>query len=569
MTDAGLQLRDAVVVLAAAGLVVPLMHRLSVSPVLGFLLVGILLGPDGPASLAEAGSVLSWLSISDPQLIRIAGEFGVMFLLFMIGLELSLDRLWRMRRWVFGLGSAQVLVTATIIGAIASAFGNPVPIAAVLGLCLALSSTAVVMQMLVETGRLGTPPGQMSFSVLLMQDLAVVPILFLTAVLAGGGSQSVTVDLVLALGKAALAVVVILLVGRLVVRPVLRLVAATRSRELFLAVVLLVAIGTAAITQAAGLSLALGAFLAGLLLAETEFRHRIAVDLEPFKGLLLGIFFLSVGFGINLREIIAEPVLVPASAVGLIVLKAAILYGLARLFGATRASAAEAALLLGQGGEFAFIVINLALAAGLMPREVGQFMLLVVGLSMAATPLLAVLARRVGEGLSDGKPGVLPPDAGDIAGHVVIVGYGRVGRTVGRLLDSQAIAHIAIETRVERVAELSRAGIAVYQGDGAQHAILEHLGMNRAAGLVVTMDDPVATRRVVDAAHRDWPDVPIYARARDEEHARDLIAAGARHVTLEATEASLQLGEAVLVGSGVPDEAARGIIAEARGQIAI
>jgi CPA2 family monovalent cation:H+ antiporter-2 len=565
MAETGLQLREIVVVLVAAGLVVPLMHRLKVSPVLGFLLVGLVIGPHALGGMSPDVPVAGLIGIHDPALVRIAGELGVMFLLFMIGLELSIERLWRLRKWVFGLGSAQIAVTAGAIAAVAVALGHAPSMSIVLGACLALSSTAIVMQLLTAKGRLGTPAGQVSFSVLLLQDLAVVPILFLVGVLAGG-TESVLDGIVQAFGKAVLAIAVILALGRLIVRPVVRLVAGTGSRELFLAAILLAAIGTAAATELAGLSLALGSFLAGLLLAETEFRHRIAVDLEPFKGLLLGVFFVAVGMSIDLGAVLAEPLWLPVSALALILAKAAILFVLALGFGVPRAVAAEAAILLGQGGEFAFIVINLASGAGLLPDALAQFVLLVVGLSMAVTPLLAPLARWVGGRLA-GTAAPLNETiqvADDLAGHVVIVGYGRVGRAVGALLDSQQIAHVAIDARPDRVARLRNEGAIVFQGDAAQHAILSRLGIDRAAALVVTMDDPSIARRVVEAAHRDWPHLPIYARVRDDVHARELLAAGATRVTPETTEASLQLAEGVLIGAGVPDDAAREIIAEAR-----
>jgi monovalent cation:proton antiporter-2 (CPA2) family protein len=565
MTGPGLELREVVVVLVAAGLVVPLMHRFRVSPVLGFLLIGMVIGPHGLGGLGRDVPIVGLVGIHDPALIHTAGELGVMFLLFMIGLEMSIERLWRLRKWVFGLGSAQVVATAAAIATVAVALGSPAPAAIVLGACLALSSTAIVMQLLTAKGRLGTPVGQVSFAILLLQDLAVVPILFLVGVLAGG-ADSVFAGIVQSFGKAALAVVGILAFGRLIVRPILHLVAGTGSRELFLAVVLLAAIGTAAATQMAGLSLPLGSFLAGLLLAETEFRHRIAVDLEPFKGLLLGVFFVAVGLGIDIRAVLAEPLWLPLLALGLILMKAGVLFAVALAFGVPRAVAAETAILLGQGGEFAFIVVTLALDASLLPAATAQFILLVVGLSMAATPLLAVLARRVGEGLAakDGSPAETFQMVDDLSGHVVIVGYGRVGRAVGALLDSQRIVHVAIDARPIRVASLRREGAVVFQGDAAQHDILARLGIERAAALVVTMDDPETARRVVATAHHDWPSLPIYARVRDDLHARELVAAGATHVTPETTEASLQLGEAVLIGAGVPNEAAREIIAEAR-----
>jgi CPA2 family monovalent cation:H+ antiporter-2 len=569
MAGVALDLREAVVVLAAAGLVVPVMHRLKVSPVLGFLAVGMAIGPHALGRVGADVPVLGWLTIHDPALVRLAGELGVVALLFMIGLELSLERLRRLARLVFGLGGAQVGVTGALIAAVAYAFGNSVEAAIVLGACLALSSTAVVMQLLTETRRIGTPAGQTSFAVLLFQDLAVVPILFVVGALgAGGGAGSaIALGIGLALVKAAVAIVAILVAGRLVLRPFLRLVANTESREFFFAAVLLTIAGIGSATEAAGLSLALGAFLAGLLLAETEFRHRVAVDIEPFKGLLLGIFFVAVGLGIDLGAVLAEPLLLPLSALGLIVLKAAVFAALALAFGVPRAVAVETAILTAQGGEFAFVVIGLAAASGLVPPATAQFMLLTVGLTMAATPALARLARIAGERLAPAPaPAAVAPVtiAGELAGHVVVVGYGRVGRAVGALLDRQSVPHVAIEARADRVAALAREGIAVFQGDAARNEILERLGIARAAALVVTMDDPALAARVVAAARKNHPGLPIHARVRDDEHALELLAAGATDVVPETTEASLQLGEAVLIGVGVPEDAARDLVADQR-----
>ena len=304
-------LREMIIFLIAAGVMVPLFHRFRVSPVLGYLVVGGIIGPFGLGLLADDFPILSQVVISDIAGVQALAELGIVFLLFTIGLELSLERLWAMRRLVFGLGSLQVLVTGAIIGLIAFEFGNSVRASIVLGACLALSSTAIVMQLLLEGRRIGTPLGRSSFAILLMQDLAVVPILFIVGVLGTKLDSGFGADLALALGKAALTIVAIYMIGRLVLRPALRLVAQTRSPEMFMAAVLLTVIGIAAITGYAGLSMALGAFLAGLLLAETEYSHEIEVDLEPFKGLMLGLFFMSVGMGIDWRVIGDEPMWIP------------------------------------------------------------------------------------------------------------------------------------------------------------------------------------------------------------------------------------------------------------------
>jgi CPA2 family monovalent cation:H+ antiporter-2 len=560
-----LNLREVVVFLVAAGLVVPILHRLKISPVLGFLAAGLVIGPFGLARLVPEIPWLAYAVISDLEGVRALAELGVVFLLFMIGLELSLDRLWAMRVSVFGLGGAQVIVTAAAVAAIASLFGNNLPTAIVLGAAFALSSTAIVMQILTENRRLGTAVGQTSFAVLLLQDLAVLPILFLVAIFAAGNEGSITLAfaLALALGEAALAIIVILVLGRLVIRPLFRFVGSRGSREMFLAAVLLVISGTAIATERAGLSRALGAFLAGLLFAETEYRHEIEVDIEPFKSLLLGLFFVSVGMSIDLGQLATKPAWLAGAVVGLFVLKGAILYSLARLFQRSHGVALESALLLGQGGEFAFLIIGMSLAAGLIANDVAQFMLLVAGLTMMMTPLVAVGARRL---VRSGEHRATVKRQGDgdlvagLSGHIIVIGYGRVGQMLGEILGAQGLPHVALDMDTDLVAGFTDAGACVFFGDARQAIMLRKVGVERAGALVVTMDSPGDAERVVETAHRNWPNLLIYARARDGAHASRLLALGARHVVPETIEASLELSELVLTGAGVPDDAARQLI---------
>jgi CPA2 family monovalent cation:H+ antiporter-2 len=555
-----LNLRDVVVFLVAAGVAVPVLHRFKISPVLGFLAAGLVIGPYG---LARFIPDLPWLAygvISNTDGVRALAELGVVFLLFMIGLELSLDRLWAMRREVFGLGGAQVAITGAVIAGIAVLFDNGLLTAIILGAAFALSSTAIVMQLLTENRRLGTAVGQTSFAVLLFQDLAVLPILFLVGIFAAGTEGSIALSFAVALGQAALAVAVILILGRLVIRPLFRFVGSRASREMFLAAVLLVIIGTAIASRQVGLSLALGAFLAGLLFAETEYRHEIEVDIEPFKGLLLGLFFVSVGMSIDLVQIGAKPFWLAASVLGLFIVKGAILYPLARLFGRPHGVALETALLLGQGGEFAFLVIGLGLAGGLLPGGTAQFMLIVTGLTMVLTPLVAVGARRLA---LSAKPADGQGDANLATGlsdHVIVVGFGRVGQMLGEIMDAQGLAHVALDMDTDLVAGYTDAGACVFFGDARQVEILRKVGVESASALVVTMDAPDAAEHVVETARRNCPDLPIYARARDGAHASRLLAKGATHVIPETIEASLELSEMVLTGAGVPDDAARQLI---------
>ena len=558
-----LSLREVMVFLVAAGVVVPLVHRLRVSPVLGFLVVGLVIGPHGLARFADTVPWLGYAAIADSEDVRALAELGIVFLLFMIGLELSVERLWAMRRLVFGLGGAQVVVTGTVIAVIASFFDNTLPVAIVLGAGFALSSTAIVMQLLAENRRLGTATGRASFAIVLFQDLAVLPILFLVGAFAAQSDGSVVLAFVWAMAQAMIAVAVILVIGRLVIRPLFRFVGSAASREMFLAFVLLVIIGTAFATKQVGLSMALGAFLAGLLLAETEYRHEIGVDIEPFKGLLLGLFFVSVGMTIDITRIVAEPLWLIGSVVGLFAVKGLIVYTLARLFGEPNSVALEAGLLLGQGGEFAFLVVGMAFGLGLMPDDTAQFMLIVTGLTMIATPLVAYAARRIARTASArevrrGQRQIDLPT--DLAGHIIVVGYGRVGQMLGSILDTQELPHVGLDIDTSLVERFRATGASVFYGDASRPDMLRKFGAERAAALAVTTDSPHAAEQVVAAARRNWPDLAIYARARDIGHAKRLITQGANHVIPETMEASLQLGEMLLMGAGIPDATARHVI---------
>lgn len=568
MHHSALDLNQVIVFLAVAGLIVPIMLRFRISPVLGFLAVGLAIGPFGLGRLVPYAPWLSSFVIEDIEGVRAIAELGVVFLLFMIGLELTLERLLAMRRLVFGLGGLQVTVTACVIFVFAWGFGNTVAASIVIGACLALSSTAIVMQLLIESRRLGTPVGQASFSILLFQDLAVVPILFLVGVLGEQSGGSAGIALALAILKAVAVITFIIVVGRLVVRPLFGMVGATHSRELFMAALLLVVIGTAVATEKAGLSLALGAFLAGLLLAETQYRHQIEVDIEPFKGLLMGLFFVSVGMSLDLAAVLAEPFWLPISVIGLFAVKSLITYALARAFGMSNAIATESALLLGQGGEFAFIVISLALSLSLLPNEDAQFFLVVTIMSMLITPFVAKAAKAIGARLAEpSRAGALAlPDesSAELAGHVVIAGYGRVGELMGNVLEGQRIPHVGIDLDAAAVTRHSRDGRAIYFGDASNPEILRRVGIENASAFVVTMDSSTAADRVVRSVHEAWPKLPIIARARDTAHAKRLLGSGAGSVVPETVEASLDLAEVVMEEIGVDHEASRRIIAEHR-----
>ncbi len=552
-------LRELVVFLAAAGIVVPIFHRLRVSPVLGYLIVGALIGPFGIVLFIDDIGWLSLAVIPDIEGVQRLAEFGVIFLLFMIGLELSPERLWSMRRLVFGMGSLQVLLTATVIGAVAWAFGNTPHAAIVLGACLALSSTAIVMQLLMDHRQLGTPLGRACLSVLLLQDLAVVPILFIVGMFGAALEGGVGSALLEALAKAVGVIAAIFIGGRWALRPLFRMVSRTHSTEMFMAATLLVVIGTAAITGAAGLSMALGAFIAGLLLAETELRHEIEVDIEPFKGLLLGLFFISVGMSTDYRVIAHDPVWVMASVAGLFAIKSTIVFGLGRLFGMQTDAAIEAGLLLGQGGEFAFVVVGLALSLGVLPPGIGSFMQVVTGLSMMATPLVAFGGHRLAAAIRH-RAIAATADQGELAtldgmeDHIIIVGFGRVGHTLAALCEAEGLAYVALDLDPVNVADGHRRQRPVYFGDATRATMLRRVHLETARALVTTMSDDRATEKIVRLARRGSAELPIYARTRTVGNASRLLGLGASDAIPETVETSLQLGGRVLHGCGLSAE---------------
>jgi CPA2 family monovalent cation:H+ antiporter-2 len=552
--DHGAWLKDVLVFLAAAGLVVPLFHRARIGAVLGFLCAGIAVGPYGFGRLAGDFPWIRYLTIEDRARVEPFAELGVLFLLFLIGLELSVARLWSLRRYVAGIGTLQFVLSAVVIGAAVAATGSGGGSAIVLGLCLAMSSTAIVMQLLEEQGRSTTPVGRIALSVLLFQDLMVAPVLF-GVVLLGRGGPNIALALASALLQAAAIVAVIIAVGRYVLQPIFRFAAQTGSRELIMAITLFMVVGVAAATGLAGLSTALGAFLAGLLLSETEYRHQVEIDLAPFKGLLIGLFFITVGMAIDIRAVWQEIGVILAAVVVLLAVKSIILFAASRLVGVRVAVAAEVAILLAQGGEFAFIVIVIGVAAKLLPAELAQLAAAVVGISMMVTPLCAACGQWLGrrfEHVDHHMPGA---EVEELRDHVVIGGYGRVGQMIARLLAAESVAFIALDTDGELVTEHRKLGHAVYFGDAGRGEFLERVGAARARAFVVTVNAPRAAERMVAAVRKQRPDAPVFARAMDAAHAARLLGLGAVGVIPEAVEASLQLGGRLLEGLGLADDA--------------
>jgi monovalent cation:H+ antiporter-2, CPA2 family len=546
--------KELLLFLGTAGVIVPLFGRLRVSPVLGFLAAGMALGPFGLGALSTHTPWISAVSITNVGQIAQVAEFGVAFLLFMIGLELTWERLMRMRKLVFGLGSLQVIISSFVLGLIAFLLGQAPASASVIGSALALSSTAIVLPSLAERKRLNSAAGRASFAVLLFQDLAVAPLLFMIAMLGAQEGASLGTGLVYALAPAVIVLPILAGLGRLILRPLFQLVAATKSNELFVATCLLVVIGTGVITATSGLSMAIGAFISGLLLAETEYRRQIEVTIQPFQGLLLGMFFVSVGAGLDLSRVLTNPVLTLCVAFAFVVIKVLIMLPISRAFGLPPRVAREAALVLGPGGEFAFIAIGAAIAANVVPAAAGATAMVAATLSMFTIPLLVRLAERGARVRHPDDPALLSltpqPDGGPA--RVIIVGYGRVGELVGQMLARHDVPHLAVDSDANLVARHRHHGKLVFYGDATRVELLRRCGIATARALVVTLDAPAAIESVVAAARAERPDLTIVARARDAAHAKKLYNLKVTDAVPETIEASLQLSEALLIDIGVP-----------------
>ena len=548
-------LLGAFVYLTAAVIAAPLATRLGLGSVLGYLLAGMVIGP----------SVLGLIGREGADVMHFA-EFGVVVMLFLVGLELQPSKLWALRRPIIGLGGMQVVATALVLGVGAYALGFSWQAALTTGLILAMSSTAIVLQSLNERGLLKTAAGQSCFSVLLFQDIAVIPILALLPLLATaqphdahgatligdlpGWAQTLAV---------LAAVAIIVLAGRFLTRPLFRFVADTGIREVFVGLALLMVVGIALLMQQVGLSAALGTFLAGVVLAESEYRHELEMDLEPFKGLLLAVFFIAVGAGIDFSLLLNQPLLILGLVLGFIMLKLAVLFLLARLFAMSGPDASRFSFALAQGGEFAFVLISFA--AGLMLLDPAQSGLLVavVALSMAAAPLLMIFDARVMQPRFAGKPQARASDHIEETGaKVIIAGHGRYGMTVGRLLQASGIRAVVLDHDAEQIEALRKFGFRVYYGDASRHDLLEAAGAAEAEALVIAIDDPEKAMEIVETARRHFPRLHVFARAHDRVHAYRLINAGVEDVHRELFASSVDLGEQLLVRLGVhPFEARR------------
>ncbi len=535
-------LPDILVLLSAAIFVVAIFRQFNLSPVLGFLFAGAAIGPYG-LGIVEYSEEKSYIA-----------EYGIVFLLFVIGLELSFRRLAEMRAHVIGLGGLQLLLTA-----FAMSFGvyQLIPdysIALLIGGALGLSSTAIVLQVLEERGERLSQVGRVSFAVLIMQDLAVIPLLILIPIMAGKGEFEAG-ELNSLLSSAFFVVVGMFLFGRYLLNPLLRSIANTNSSELFTATTLLVALGASFATQYAGLSHALGAFLAGLMIAETTFRKQVEADVMPFKALLMGLFFMTIGMSFNITELINQFPLVMLLSFLLIAVKAVIIFGLCKLFKLENETSVKSAFMLAQGSEFAFILFNLAAKDNLIEAEVSQLLLLTVTLTMALTPLIyagvSYIYRRRGKVSSEDQQ---ITQTEDLNGHLIICGFGWVGENLAKFLNEDQVNFIAVDTEAKRVKAGREISMPVYYGDAARPEILRSLKADTAKAVVVTIHDSKAEIRIIQVVKNLYPDLPIIVRAKHIENIEQLKAEGATYVVPEAFESSIQIGKLTMRVLGIAED---------------
>lgn len=554
--------KDILILLVAAVLAVLALARFGGSPIVGYILAGLAIGPGGFALLNDRAQIDHFADV------------GVIFLMFSIGLELSFARLKTMRHDVFGLGFLQLAVTMAVVAGLAFLDNRSVNHAVIIGGALALSSTAVVLRLLVDRGQLPTRMGRKAFGILLFQDLAVIPLILFIDLQSGGHAGAMAAEgaslgmaAVRAVGQAVIAVAAVIAIGRLLLRPLFRAVAAIRSEELFTAAAFLTLFGIASAMEAVGLSMELGAFIAGLLIAETEYRDVIQRDIEPFQGLLLALFFMTVGMDLDAAFVLHNLAMVLGVLVVVVIVKALIIMLLGLLFRLPRGDAIRLGLTLAQIGEFAFVILGLA-AEKFLDRSAAQLLYVVGGLSLALTPFLAALGERWQHSFMRRHPETVGPSLDETAkrleGHVVIAGFGRVGRTVSTMIEHHRLNFVTLDLDPDNVGTAVQRGLPVFYGDAARHGLLKSAGIERAAAAVVTTDNPFTTAATVQAIRELAPEIPILVRAHDAPHCQMLERLGATIAVPETLEASLQLGGRVLEALGTPAEAVNAAIADLR-----
>ncbi len=539
-------LSDALVILGAAGIVIPVFARFRITPIIGFILIGVAVGPFGLGSLVPTVPWLKHITITDPEVLTPFADFGIVLLLFAIGLELSFNRLWQLRRLVFGLGALELIIIGSSLAlflGLASAMSTAGAIA--LGFALAFSSTAIVLPI----SGTRTPVGRAALSMLLFEDIMIVPIIFILGALAPNAQGEGWAGLITTLWQGGLVIAVLLVAGRFALPTLFAQAARTKNPELFLAASLLVVIGASLATALVGLSPIVGALIAGLLIAETEYSTEVELIMEPFKGLALGVFLITIGMSINLAEISTQLGALAMAVAGVLVFKAVVTGILLRFMGARRSTAAETGVMMASPSETTLIVLAAATAALVIDTETAQFWQTVTAIGLTITPVLAklgqVIARRV-------EQGPQMPDADDPhEQRTIIVGSGRVGRLVADMMQTHGQPYVMIDSNPDLVDKAKREGYRATFGDAARRGTITRLGVANAPAVVLTMDEPVLAQRLVNKLRRAHPDLLIVARARDTDHAAAMYRAGASHAVPETLESSLQLSEAVLVDIGV------------------
>lgn len=539
-------LSDALVILGAAGIVIPVFARFRITPIIGFILIGVLVGPFGLGALVPRTPWLKYITITDPEVLTPFADFGIVLLLFAIGLELSFNRLWQLRRLVFGLGALELIIIGSSLAAFLGLSGMLGWTAALaLGFALAFSSTAIVLPI----SGTRTPVGRAALSMLLFEDIMIVPIIFILGALAPNARSEGWEGLIDTLWQGGLVIAVLLVAGRFALPLLFAQAARTKNPELFLAASLLVVIGASLATALVGLSPIVGALIAGLLIAETEYHTEVELIMEPFKGLALGVFLITVGMSVNLIEIGTQIGALTLAVVGVLTFKALVTGILLRLMGARRSTAAETGVMMASPSETSLIVLSAAAAALVIDAETVQFWQTVTAIGLTITPLLAklgqVIARRV-EPVSH-----LTSEDDGAEERTIIVGGGRVGRLVADMMQTHGQPYVMIDSNPDLIEQAQRDGYRATYGDAARRGTLTRLGAANAPAVVLTMDEPVLAQRLVAKLRQAYPDLLIVARARDTEHAAALYRAGASHAVPETLESSLQLSEAVLVDIGV------------------
>ncbi|MPR07570.1 monovalent cation:proton antiporter-2 (CPA2) family protein [Microvirga tunisiensis] len=534
----------------AAVVAVPVFRLLGLSAVLGYLAAGVAIGPSG-LSLVE-----------DPETIATVAELGVVLLLFIIGLELKLSHLWEMKRDIFGLGFAQLTVTALCLGAAAYAIGFSPKASFVTGVAVALSATAIALQMLGERNDLPTPYGQRSFAILLFQDLSVVPLLAILPLLASGAAadHGSLMDRLLAVGEALLGITAVVLIGRYGLNPFFRILARSGAREVMTASALLVVLGAALLMQEVGLSMAMGAFLAGLLLAESNFRHQLEADIEPFRGMLLGLFFMSVGMSIDLALVREQWVLLAIAAPAIIIGKSLLIAVLSKLFGASWRDGLRSGTLLCTAGEFAFVLLPVAMGLGVMSPAEAQPVTALAAITMLLGPLLSTfvekMVARSGENEEDPDLQGLPGQEGELESRVLVIGFGRFGQIVNQVLLAQGIHATVIDKDVERIRDAGRFGLQVYYGDGTRLDVLRAAGAEKAEMICICIDDQEAMMKIIEIIHENFQNARSFVRAFDRIHAIELMNRDVDYQIREVFESAIVFGRAALEELGTEPDAA-------------